>query len=307
MFWTNVKRIFRSGFIAFWRNGFVSLASVLIMAVTLFVLGSLIFGTALMRASLRAVENKIDVSIYFVPGTPESDVMALKAKLEALPEVLKVGYLSSEETLADFEARNQNDETTLQALNEVGGNPFGDSLSIKAKNPSQYEGIANFAENAGTGSLGATIIEKINYYENKSAITTISAIINGGETIGFAVIMVLAFISVVIVFNTIRLAIYIARDEISVMRLVGASNQYVRGPFIVSGIMYGLTAGLLTLIAFYPVTYFVSRITERFFSGMNLFSYYLSHFGNIFAIIIGAGMTLGAVSSILAVRKYLKV
>ena len=147
----------------------------------------------------------------------------------------------------------------------------------------------------------------MNYYDNKAAIDKLSGIIKSAETLGFAVALVLVIVSVSISFNTIRLAIFISREEIGVMRLVGASNKYIRGPFVVTGILYGLISALLTLALFYPLTYYLGDSTESFFSGLNLFRYYLSHFGEFFLIIAGSGIVLGAFSSFLAVRRYLNV
>jgi len=306
MFWTNIKRILRAGFVDFWRNGFVSLSAVLIMTVTLLVVGSLIFSSAFLSYALSEVEQKIDISVYFIPTALDSDITALESKINALPEVASVEYVSASDTLSDFTARNQNDQTTLQALGEVGGNPFGSSLSIKAKDPSQYEDIANFLNDSGTLSDGTNIIDKVNYYENQSAIDTLSAIIVGSREISLAIIIILAFVSILIVLNTIRLAIYIARDEIAVMRLVGASNNYIRGPFVISGVMYGIAAASISLIIFYPLTLWISSVTKTFWSGWSPFGYYISNFAEIFLIILGSGIVLGAISSFLAVRKYLK-
>jgi cell division transport system permease protein len=121
------------------------------------------------------------------------------------------------------------------------------------------------------------------------------------------VTILMALVSIIIVFNTIRLAIYVARDEIAVMRLVGANNRYIRGPFTIAGIMYGAIAGLLTLGLFYPATYWFSKVTGSFFGGINLFMYYNTHFLEVFGIIMLAGIILGAVSSYLAIRKYLRI
>ena len=296
----------RAGFVNFWRDGFVSLSAVLIMIVTLLVVGGLLFSSALLSTTLKSVQSKIDISVYFVQTANQNDIAALQSKIGALPEVASVQYVSASDTLADFTARNQNDETTLQALDEVGGNPFGDSLSITAKDPSEYGSIADFLNNAGTLSDGTNIIEKVNYLENKTAIDTLDKIIAGSKEIGLAIILILALVSIIIIFNTIRLAIYIAKDEIAVMRLVGASNRYIRGPFVVTGMMYGFVAGLVTLILLYPITLWVSSVTATFFSGWSPFGYYLSDFANLFLIIIGSGIVLGAFSSFLAVRKYLK-
>ena len=305
MFWVNTKRILKSGFVSFWRNGFVSLSSILIITVTLFTLGSIIFAGALLNSSLKEIKNKVDVNVYFVPTADESDIMTLKQKLESLPEVASVEYVSRDQALENFKAVHANDEITLQALSELGDNPLGAILNIKAKEPSQYEGIAKFLDSEG-GTAG-TFIDKINYYQNKTAIDTLTKMIDGGTRIAFALTLALVIISILIVFNTIRLAIYIAREEISVMRLVGASNRFVRGPFIVSGIMYGVVSAIVTLMLFYPATLWISKVTATFFSGFSLLAYYVTNLGPIILIIVGAGIILGAFSSYLAVRKYLRL
>ena len=305
MLWTNTKRISKAGFVSFWRNGFVSLSSVLIITVTLFSLGGIIFANAILNFSLDQIKDKVDVNVYFVPTADESDILSLQKKLEALPEVASVEYISSDQALANFKDRHANDQITLQALSELSDNPLGAILNIKAKQTSQYEGIAKFLDSE-TGDQG-TFIDKINYYQNKTAIDTLTKIIDGGTKVSVAITLVLVLISILIVFNTIRLAIYTSREEIAVMRLVGASNAFVRGPFIISGIMYGIVSALITLFFFYPATFWVSKVISTFFSGFSLFAYYNANFPLLFAVILGMGVVLGAVSSFLAVRKYLKI
>ncbi len=301
------KRIIRSGFVNFWRNGFVSLASVLMMTVTLFVVGSLLFLGAVFSASLEQIRNKVDVNVYFLPEASEEAILSLKRAIEALPEVAAVEYVSRDEALARFRARHADDQLTLQALDELGENPLSASLSIKAKETSQYGSIAEFlsGENALSAG-GASIIEKVNYYQNRVAIDKLTKIIDSSKTFGYAITFILVVASVLITLNTIRLAIYTAREEISVMQLVGASHSYIRGPFVVEGIMYGLVAAIITLILFYPVTLWLGPMTKNFFGEINIFHYYLSEFGRIALVILGSGILLGALSSYLAVMKYLK-
>jgi len=308
MIWVNIKRITRSGFFSFWRNGFVSLASILIMIVTLSVIGSILFVHAILTTSLTQIENKVDVNVYFTTTAPEDQILAMEKDLEALPEVSNVTYVSREQELQDFKDRHANNQLTLQALDELGDNPLGAVLNVKAKQPSEYEGIANYLDqrkNAADGS--GNIIDTVNYSQNKQAIDSLSKIITSAESLGTALTIVLILISIIITFNTIRLAIYMARDEISVMRLVGASRSYIRGPFVISGILYGLAAGLLTLGIFYPITYYLGGFTSNFFIGINIFTYYISNFPFIFSVIVGSGIVVGAISSFLATQKYLKV
>jgi cell division transport system permease protein len=308
MLWTNIKRVIKAGFVNFWRNGFVSLASMLVMTITLMVIGSIIFGSVLLTSSLDQIKDKVDINVYFVTGAAESDILAIQKSVEAMPEVDSATYVSADDALAAFKTRHENDQLTLQALDELADNPLGAELNIKAKDPSQYAGIADFLNTQSVSpSDGLPIIDKINYNQNKTAIDELSNIINAGQRLGLFLTLVLVIISVIITFNTIRLAIYISRDEISVMRLVGASSRFVRGPFVIVGIMYGIVSAIIALALFYPITYYLGRATANFFTGINVFSYYVANFPKIFLIIMGAGIVLGAVSSWLAVQRYLKV
>lgn len=294
----------------FWRNSVVSVTAVFIMSVTLFVIGSLIFLGVILDSSLQYIKSKVDINIYFTLDAPEDEIFAMKDSLEGLPEVEEVTYTSREDALDAFNSKHQNDYLIIQGLNELGDNPLRATLSIRAKETSQYAGIVEFIEQVKQSDAlsndGASIIDKENYYENKIVIDRMTHIIGGAEKLGFALTIFLAIISIIITFNTIRLAIYTAREEISVMRLVGADNKYVRGPFIVEGIIYGLFSATITMAVFYPITYWLGDAAEDFFSGVNLYAYYLDHFVDIFLILIVSGILLGAVSSFLAVRKYLK-
>ncbi|MEN9405638.1 MAG: hypothetical protein RLY47_597 [Candidatus Parcubacteria bacterium] len=308
MFWIATKRILNAGFVNFWRNGFVSLASVLIMVVTLFTLGAVVFSGAILDASLGELRAKVDVNVYFMTNAPESDILTLKSSLEALPEVSAVEYVSREQALADFKEKHGDDQTIINALAELEDNPLGAVFNVKARETSQYESIAAYlASDAALGSGNQVIIEKVNYANNKPIIEKLSQIVDSSERLGFVLSLVLILLSIIITFNTVRLAIYTAREEISVMRLVGASSAYVRGPFVVEGIMYGIAAGLIVMALYYPLTWWMGPFTERFFGAINIFDYYVSNFGQMFLLLMAAGIGLGALSSYMAVRRYLKV
>ena len=306
--WTTIKRVFTGGAKNFVRSGSVSFATVLIMTVTLIIIGSLIFLSAILGNTLAALQDKVDVNVYFVTDADERDVIAIQRRLEALPDVSSVTYTSREDRLADFRERHQNDQLTLQALDELEGNPLGAALAVKAKDPSQYEGIVNFlSTDPSLSPESGPIIDSINYFQNKTVIDRLTAAIKATERAGLVIVILFAAASTVIALATIRLAIYTARDEIAVMRLVGASNAYIRGPFIVAGILSGLMAAVIALIIFYPASWYAGNALETWLGGFNLFSYYLSHFPLIFGIIAGSGMLLGALASWLAVRRYLRV
>ena len=150
------------------------------------------------------------------------------------------------------------------------------------------------------------LIDRINFNQNKEAIDKLTKIIETVSRVSYITMLVLVAASVLIAFNTIRLAIYTAREEIGVMRLVGASNMFIRGPFILQGVMYGVVSGVLTLLILYPTVLWLGPGTEVFFS-VNIFTYFVSNFGYLFSVLVGSGVVLGMVSSTLAIARYLRV
>lgn len=303
--WVNVKRVARYGLIGFVRNGFVSLAAVLIMTITLFVIAGLLILGAALRSTLQQLTEKVDVTVYFATNASEEQIREAKRSLEALPEVAVITYVSREEALAAFRERHKNDRLTLQALDELGENPLGASLEIRAKEVSQYESIARSLEAMQKGSELGSAIDKVNFYQNKAAIDRLTNIIETSRRLGMAISLVLGVATVLIAFNTVRLAIYTARDEIGVMNLVGASRWYVRGPFVITGVLYGVVSGLVVLLLLYPIALWIGPGSERFFGAFNVFSYFIGSFPLIFLVVMGSGIGLGALSSYLAVRRYL--
>jgi len=173
-FWTTTKRVARYGFIGFLRNGFVSLAAILIMTITLFVSSVLLIAGAALDSTLEQLMQKVDVNVYFVTTASEDQIMEMKRELETLPEVASIEYVSRETALAEFRERHKNEASTIQALDQLSENPLGASLAIRAKETSQYESIAEFL----TGKQeGGTLISKVNFYQNKPAIDRLTAII----------------------------------------------------------------------------------------------------------------------------------
>ena len=278
------------------------------MVVALFMIGSTLLLTAFLGTALKELEDKIDINIYLTANASEENIAALREKLTAQSEVKSVTYVSRDEALANFRARHENDSRIIQALDEIGGNPLTGVLNVKAKEPSQYEGIAKFLQGKSALSTDTlSIVGKVNYNDNKVAIERLTRLIGGVQKLGSIITAIMIGISVLITFNTIRLSIFIAREEIGVMRLVGGNNRYIRGPFVVEGIIYGLAAGTLTVIMFYPITYWLKSATQGFYGGVDLLHYFVANFVQIFFILMLSGATLGAVSSYLAVRKYLSI
>ena len=290
------------------RGGAVSGATVLIMTVTLGIIGSLIFLSALLSYTLTTIKDKVDVSVYFVTTASEHDILAVRDQLEKLPQVENVKYTSADDALVAFRARHATDQLTLQALDELGGNPLDASLEVRAKDPSEYESIVSFLEASPALSAGGTsIVDRINYAQNKEVIDRLSLALSATQEVGFAIVILFAIASILIAFATIRLSIYTAKDEIAVMRLVGASNIYIQGPFIVAGVITGVIAAVLVLLILWPAAWYTGAKTVNWFGGFNVASYYSSHFALVFFIITFSGIALGSIASVLAIRRYLKV
>lgn len=303
---TSFRRVFKAGFVGFWRSAYVSLASVFVLTVALFVIGATMFLDQLLSVSLQTLQAKVDINVYFVPDAPEDEIERLQTSLAALPDVANVTFTSREEALRLYREQNQNDEIAMQALEELNENPLGANLAIQANQTSQYEQIAQFLDEQRALELpSAPVIDEVNYNRNKESIDKLSAIIGAVERAGFIVMLVLLIASVLITFNTIRLAIYTSREEIAIMRLVGASNMYIRGPFMLQGVMYGLIAGILSMLIFYPILLWLGPATEVFFE-FNLLTYYTENIAYIFFVLVGIGIVLGLVSSTLAVARYLR-
>lgn len=305
---TSFRRVISSGSKSFVRSGAVSFATVLIMTVTLIIIGLLIFLSALLNYTLAQVKDKVDVTVYFTTSAAEGDILNLKDQLTALPQVESVTYTSASQALIDFENRHADDQLTLNALNELGTNPLGGSLAIQATDPTEYQSIVDYVNNdADLTENGVSIVDHIDYEQNKIIIDRLTSAINATEKAGLVLVIIFAIASTIIALATVRLAIYSARDEIAVMRLVGASNSYIRGPFIVAGTLAGLLSAVIALLIFAPVTWYIGGHLSDWLGGFDLFTYFISNFWIVAGTIVGSGILLGGFASYLAVRRYLHV
>jgi len=296
-------RIIKYGFLGFWRNGWLSTATLSVIILALLVFEGLMIFNILTKTALSSIQEKIDISIYLKRETPEDNILQIKKSLETLTEIKKIEYISSDKALEIFKERHRDDPAITQSLEELKENPLLASLNIKAYNPKEYAVIADYLEEANF----KVWFEKVTYAQNALVIDRLSRIINTAEKSGLTLIVFLALVAVLITFNTIRLAIYSSREEIGIMRLVGASNHFIRGPYVVEGIIYGLLAAILSVIIALPIIYFISPYIEIFIPEMNLWNYFTGHIITILGYQLIFGVGLGIISSIIAVRKYLKI
>lgn len=300
---TSLKRVIRSGWQGFSRNVALSAATISIMAMVI-ILGTLLF---LMQPANKALiselQEKIDISVYFKEDIQEDDIMDIKSDLSQIPEVREVSYVSEEEALEIFKETHSQDSTLIDSLAELGDNPFLASLNIKTWQASQYEQIAKLLE----GSSFNAMIDKVDYYERKPVIERISSIASAINKIGIFLSFIIGIIALLVAFNAIKIAIYNSNQEISVMKLVGASNWFVRGPFLVQGIIIGFFAALISLLITFALSFALSSKIKLLAPEINLFGLFLGNFLYLFFIQLAIGIGLGILSSFIAVRKYLRV
>lgn len=299
----NLQRIIKSGLISFWRNVWVSTAAIAIMVLSLLTISGLLLSNAITDSLLNNLESKVDVSVYFKQGAEEEEVLKVKTELADLGEVKTVDYISSEDALKEFKIKHKDDSVLMQSLQELDGNPLESSINIKAKQASQYEAISLFLENGKYKNL----ITKVDFKQNQKMIDRLVSIVATARSAGIGISLGLIFIAVLVTFNTIRFAIYTAKEEISVMRLVGASNWYIGGPFVVEGILYGLVGSILALIIFAPLISNISPFLYNFTQTIDIWQYFKDNFWAIFMFQTGFGIFLGILSSVVAIRRYLKV
>lgn len=295
-------RTLKESAVNFWRNGWLSVAAVSVLLLSLYVIGVLFVVMMAANGILKNVEDKINVSIYFKSDVSEQKIEEIKNNLESYSEIKSVDYISKERALADFKSNNADEPVIIKSLEEIGENPLLASLVVRANDPNKYQSISDYVNS----SFGDDI-SRINYGKNKEVISKLNNIIAQMKKIGVALTIIFGAVSVLIIFNTIRITIYTHKQEIEVMRLVGASNMYIRLPFIFVGIIYGVAASIIAMILLFLTIRFVSPYVSNMISSRNLLSFYFGNLGMLLGTQVVAGSFLGIFSSWIAIRKYLKI
>lgn len=298
-------RTFKEGADNYRRNGWLTFATVSVLTLSLFVIGLTgLIGLA-GNMALKNLESMISISVSFKPETAESEILAIKDDLQRYREVSSVTYISRDQALEEF--LKDGNEVFAEAVEVIGENPLLASLVIKADRAEDYALIARQLGESGYGSG----IETINYERNRDMIDGLHKATDRIRDIGLIVGAAFMLIAVLITFNSIRLTIYSHRQEFEVMRLVGASNLYIRMPFLFEGIFYGITASFVSLLLLLGVSFSISGnigpafsalLGDKSFSDVYLASQWVFVPGTIIA-----GILLGVISGSIAIRRYLKV
>ena len=298
-----LRKIIASGCKDFRRNSWLSVATIVVITITLFTINTLVVINFLSETVLANLQEKIDITVQFKGGTAEDKIFDFKDKLEGMAEVKNVGYTSQEKAMENFKKAHKDDEKFLQSIKELGNNPLFASLNIKAHQLDQYAQIDRFISESDESQ---SIIEKVNYQENQKPIDNFSNLIETVRKMIIFMAIIFSFLAVLITFNTIRLAMYSHRREIEIMRLVGATNWYIKMPFVVEGIILGILGCFATLTITYFLVTFISPRVVNFLPGVDLAVYFKSNLLMIILLQLAAGIFLGTVSSLIAIRKYLK-
>jgi cell division transport system permease protein len=303
------NRIVWTGVTNFLRNASLAVAAVTVMVVTLTIILFSVVTSATMNHTVAQISAKINISIYLNDSVTTVQSNSLIDELKNLSEVKSVDYVSKAQALAEYEAENAGNKSLLAAIS-VTGNPLPASIQINLVNPSHIDQIQKVLGQSSTIQLEDPQAGTSYSGDRKAAIDQIAHATNILEQVGFAAVIVFAFVSVLIIFNTIQMAIFNRRDEIQIMRLLGASTSYIRGPFIVESIIYGLLSALIS-VALIDLLFVVasSALQASSFGLLDInyaHNYFYGNFPLLLTLQLALGIVIGAVSSIIATRRYLK-
>lgn len=297
-------RIIKTGFVNYWRNLSLSVAATMVMTITLVIFAVLFLLFGLTDYSLKTIRNTVDISVYFKNGLGEDKINSIKLQIEANPKVQDVKYTSAEDALKQFKSKHTNDPLIQQSLNELTENPLPATLNVKANNLEDYPDIANQLNDPQYKDF----VDKVNYEDNRVVIDRLSKILKFIISFGIGLIGIFSFIAILVIFNTITLTIYNRKEEVEIMRLVGATNWYIRGPFLVESLLYGLFAAAITSALLYPIfNKFLPKIALYVSPQISLFNQNVFNFWYLVLILVVLGVALSVISTLLAIRRYLKI
>lgn len=300
-------RIIKSGVQSFFRNATLAIAAIAVMVITLTIVLFSLIANATFANTIQQITDRIDISVYLKDSVTKDQTTKLISDLKANSNVKTVNYLSKDNALEAYKKQNQGNLDLLLAISQT-DNPLPATIQIKPRDPNKISEIQNYLDMPAVKALQS---DKTSYSgDRKTAldkITTATRFLRQGGLIG---VVVFATVSILIIFNTIRMAIFNRRDELTIMRLLGASTWFIRGPFVVETILYGVISAIISIAL--CNTLFAVTATAFNASSLGLLDityankYFGAHFWLILASQLGIGILIGAASSTIATRRYLK-
>lgn len=304
MFLLSFLRVIKFSFQDVARNIWLSIITVIIITLALFSVNLLLAVKILTSATAGAVKEKVDVSLYLKTDAPEEQILALKSQISNFSSVKQVDYVSKQAAIESFRNKHKNNPEILEALLELGKNPLSPSLIIRPRDLDNYDELI-----VGLNKLDGDIIESRNFDDHKAVLAKINSIAQKANRIGLFVSSLFVLITILVVYNAVRVAIFTHKREIGIMKLVGASTWFIRAPYLISGIIYSFLGLIMIIVIIYPFLNLVQPYLAEFFSGfeVNLLAYYNANFLLIFGLEFLTASLINVLASLVAVGKYSKV
>ncbi len=299
----STARVFKFALKDFWRNLGLSIMTISILMLTYLSLNLLVIVNYFTDAAIRVIENRVDISVYFGTSVSDERILGVRGDLISLPEVKGVEFISRDQALDQFKRNHADEPAILEALQEVGENPLGAVLVVKAKNAESYGPIL---EALDSPAIKALVAEKT-VEDHRALIERLTTVTGKVQQAALWLSLAFALISLLIVFNTIRVSIYIHREEIAIMRLVGASSNFVRVPFIIETVLFNAIAlGFVAAIVF-PTLGVIEPAARTFFDAdVAIGAYFREYWMQIFGYQLGIVALLSLIATLLSMRRYLK-
>ncbi len=284
------------------RNFWLSVITISMYMLTLLTINAVLFVNVFATAVTQQIEDKVEVSVYFKPDTSLEIANAARGYIAGFAEVREATVVTAEETYNDFLEGRPEGDSVVAALDEIGDNPFGHSLVIRANDVESFDFITSTLQ----GSQYSSYIEETDAQNNAVVITNLSTFANRVQMAGLVLSIFFALITFLILFNAIRMAIYVHREEIAIMKLVGASDTYVRMPFLIEGVLYAVFA---CLFLFGGMWVFLQSGTAlpSWFEGVDVLAMIQGDFVKIALMELAASIVIGLLATWVALARHLRV
>ncbi len=282
----------------------LSTAATMVMTITLVIFSTLFLLFMLTNYSIKTIQNTVDISVYFKIGLAEEQINSIKNAMTADPKVKEVDYVSAAQAFEEFKANHQSDPLIMQSLNELTENPLPATLHIKTHELADYPAVSEKLQAAEYKNF----IDKVNFEDNRLVIERLEKILKFIITFGLGLVIVFSVIAILVIYNTITLTIYNRKEEVEIMRLVGATNWYIQGPFLVESILYSIFSSAITTALFIPIfTRILPKVIGYVNPQVSFYSNNLFNFAYLILILFGLALFLSVLSTLLAIRKYLRI
>ncbi|GBD34279.1 Cell division protein FtsX [bacterium HR34] len=294
----------RWGIKTFKRQKAIASANIFIFSIVLFLLTSLFLFQGVNKHIIEIIKDRVDISIYVKQEILPEDVEKIKENILAIQGIRKVDYISKEEVLEKFLEKHSSDEVVQEALKEVGENPFKSVFNIKADNLESYADIVLQIENIEDLK---DKIDEIDFTAKKPVIEKISSF-SEKINIGFiSFIAIFIIIAILVTINQVKLSIATAKEEIEVMRLIGASNWFIRSAFIAQAVFAVIISTLITLSIISVLLFIFNDSLKSILSGFSLMDYFIDNIFLIISINLLVSIIISTLTSLISLGKYLKI